>query len=213
MANEVQELVNRVVAAGGDTDADDALARINTAHELMVARSECYRKSLELGPLVDGTSFYAVDPTVVIRPLFFTVNDAPYGKARLADRYAYGQGGLAWRGAYGLVVYVANDDGEQGVELIPPPDSSTDGYSLKLLAVCHSPVLELADTPVVDRDKWDDLVDYAIALGRERDDERMDAGAAFRAHFELACEELRLRVRRRTKGPGPAQIRVVGVNA
>lgn len=210
MANEVQDLVDRIVAASGDVDAADALARYNTAHKRMVARSLCYRKTADLGATVADQAAYD-SPADLLVLLEVTVDGAPYGKMRHVDAAFGALGYLSISGPGGVFAEQHDDAGAAQIMLYPVPSSS--GLAISAYGAFQAPTQAGADTPLVDSDFWDDIVDYALALGRERDDERQDAGAGFRATFDTACEELRRRVAKRYRGTGPGRIRILGINA
>lgn len=210
MAGEVQTLVDRIVAGSGDVTADDALARYNTAHKRMVARARSFRKTVSFGDTVAGQGAYAA-PDGLLELLELTIAGAPYGKMRHVDISLGGLGLLQLAGPGGVFAEQHDDGGAQEVAVSPVP--SVDGDPIVGYGVFSAPDQAGTDTPMVDADFWDNLVDYALALGRERDDERQDAGAGFRQLFDGACEEFRRRVATRYRGTGPGRIRIVGIDA
>lgn len=206
----VDDMVAAVVASGGDTDATEALRRLNQAHEKMVGGSGWLRATLVMGPTVAGTAFYAL-PVRVVEALFFSVGGVPCGKARHPDVYGYSRDTLLWVGPNTLLVADGDANGVAGVTMIPTPTSAlaVSVYGKVLPAAA----LALGAAPVTPTDMDEALENYAIALCRERDDARMDAGSAGRGLFDVEVERLRRRAAKRFRGNGPSQIRVVGLNA
>lgn len=205
--------VDDIVAAiegAGDYAQADVLRRVNQAHNKALTDSKWVKATLDMGPTVAGTAFYAL-PERLIEPLFFSIGGVPTGKAAHADVYGYSAGTLAWSLAGALLVADADAGGVAGVTVIPEPTAAQD--FLVFGPVLPAAALELGDDPLTPADFDEHLESYALALCRERDDDRMDAGGAFRQLFEAEAEKLRRRAKRRDRGAGPAQIRVVGINA
>lgn len=210
MAVTAQSIVDAVrLEVGFDATEAQVLAWLNGRHKAMVARSRCFRKSLAVGNTVIGTSFYALD---VIELYNLEVGGVPYMKARRPDIYGYSQGTLLWtgKGTTGLIVADASSAGVRGISLVPTP---TAVQAIVAYAAVAAPNLALADNVLPDDDFAEALIDATAATGYKRDTERMELAAPFEQMFTDACEELRRRVQRRYRGPGPTQIRVIGVNA
>lgn len=206
--------VDDIVAAiqgAGDYAQADVLRRVNQAHNKALVGSKWAKATLDMGPTVAGTAFYAL-PARLIEPLFFSIGGIPTGKAAHADLYGYQAGVLAWSiSGSSLLVADASSAAITGVTVIPTPTAA-------LSFTVFGPVLPAADlalggTPLTPTDFDEHLESYALALCRERDDDRMDAGGAFRQLFEGEVEQLRRRAKRLSRGAGPAQIRVAGINA
>ena len=205
--------VDDIVAAiqgAGDYDQADVLRRVNQAHDKALTGSKWARATLDMGPTVPGTAFYAL-PARIIEPLFFSLNGVPTGKGAHADVYGYSAGVLSWSTTGSLLVSDADASGVAGVTVIPEPTAA-----LELLvygSVLGAAPLAVGGTPLTPSDFDEQLENYALALCRERDDDRQDSASGFRSLFEAEVEMLRRRAKRRDRGAGPAQIRVVGVNA
>lgn len=212
MADTIDGLVAEIRTVV-DVTAVEALSALNRRHRTMVSRARSYRKVVELGPTVAGTGFYAAPAGLVeFLPGGLRVGGIPYSKARRDDVYAQAQGTLSWTGPGGLVVVDADDTGVQGLSFVPEPtedDLSIEAFVALLPAdvVSGNPATALR----VDADMYDALVDAASATFLWRQGEGDYATAEQR--FDAACEELRRRVNHRFRGPGPAQIRLQGINA
>lgn len=213
-ADTVQMLVDDVRVEGGfDATEPQALRWLNRAWRRMIGEAKAYRKVVAVGNTVAGTAFYAFNP---IEAYSFEVGGRPYGKARRSDIYASAQNRLVWEGDGGLIVSSANSTGVPGIEIIPVPSAVEAITSFAAMVPADLTI----DTPgndllaqVLGGDFHDELVAGAVATGLGRLERRKDEAAPFEREFLAGTERLRLRVRRRFRGPGPAQIRVMGVNA
>lgn len=210
MAVTVQQCLDDIrTEAGFDVDEPTALRWLDRRQKRMCARTRCYRKTLAVGDTVAGTAFYALAGVVELYSL--ELGGVPYTKARRPDVYGYSQGALVWVGTGGFILADADADAVNGVTLIPTPDSS--GTAITAFAAVVPPDAEIGQDIVIDDDLADDLVAGAIATGFLRKEERPDLAEAYETRFDAACQELELRTKRRFRGPGPSQIRVVGYNA
>lgn len=207
MPDSVQTLIDEIVATVDVTPAQ-ALTALNRRHRAMVARGRSFRKALVVaGGTVAGQRDYVLDATVV-EVLELRVNGTPYGKGRHAD-LAYGAlGRLVMTDEDGIWTTDASSAGVTEVSLYPTP--TTSGLEIALFAAVLPDELLAADPGTairVDADFYDALVEGAVAtfLARQGEGEpdRLEA------RFEAKCEEWRRRARRRERGGGPAQIRVV----
>jgi hypothetical protein len=214
-ADSVQNLVDDVRVEGGfDVIEATALRWLNRAWRRMVSEAKAYRKTVAVGNTVAGTAFYAFSP---IEAYSFEVGGVPYGQARRSDRYASSQGTL-WvspNGA-GLTSGDADANGVRGITLVPTPTSV---QAITSLAAVMPPDLTIDTTgntllaAVLEGDFHDGLVAGAVATGLKRLERRADEAGPFDQDFAIETERLRLRVRRRYAGAGPAQIRIAGINA
>ena len=220
MAETVSQLVDDVITEGGfDVDTTRALRWLNRRWRFMVSEARAYRKTVTVATTSAGAAFYPFSP---VEAYSFEVAGVPFGKARRPDIYGYSQGTLVWTSASGLnggglIVTDASSAGARGITLIPTP--TTDGDAITSFAALLPPDLTSDSTgdallaAVLEGDFADELVAGAVATGMQRSEARPDLGATFEAQFQSGVERLRLRERRRLRGPGPAQIRILGVNA
>lgn len=217
-ADTVQVLCDDVRVEGGfDATEPQCLRWLNRAWRRMVSEARAYRKVVAVGNTVAGTAFYAF-PAGTVEVYSFELGGVPYGKARRADIYPASQNQLIWSGpsGSGLIVSSANASGVPGVELIPVPSSV---LALTAFAAMIPNDLTIDATgdallaAVLGGDFHDELVAGAVATGLKRLERRADEATPFERDFAGGTERLRLRTRRRFRGPGPAQIRQVGVNA
>lgn len=218
MADTVQNLVDDVRVEGGfDATEPQALRWLNRSWRKMVGEARAFRKVVAVGNTVAGTAFYAY-PATLVEAYSFELAGVPYGKARRGDIYPASQNTLTWSGpnGSGLIVASANASGVAGVELIPVPTSVK---ALTSFAAVIPDDLTIDTTgnnllaAVLGGDFHDELTAGAIAAGLSRLERRADEAASFWQLHAAGTERLRLRVRRKFRGPGPAQIRTLGVNA
>lgn len=213
MADTVQQLVDDVRVEGAfDVTPEQALRWLTRRHRKMVARARCYRKTVSIGPTVADQRDYAL-PEGVVQLFELTVDGVTYGNGRHADLAQGAQGYLLLSDSGGVVVAEEDEAGASEVALYPTP--TTAGSEVLVRATFLPPDLDVADdsTLKIPGDFTDALVAGAIATGLRRVEHRSDLAQPHEQEFADACEELRRQVNRRYRGPGPAQIRVVGYNA
>lgn len=215
MADTVQQLVTDVLTEGSfDATSDQALRWLNRRHRSMVARSRCYRKTVNIGPTVANQRDYALGSDVV--EIFeVTVNGMPAGRARHVD-LALGALSYVILSGDGRVL-APEEDATGGAEIGFYPTPDTAGQTINVRAAFMPADLSTSDdtTLKVPADFYDPLVSGALAtaLSRAPGDFRPDLADRHEQAFTAACEELRRRVNRRYRATGPSQIRVVGLNA
>lgn len=206
----VEDMVDAVKVEGNfDVDEPRMLRWLSAAHRRMCVRATCIRRRIELGPSVEEQSAYPVPPEVA-QILEVLVGGMKYGMGRHSD-IAVGQC-LLIDGA-GVTAEDASEAGGALLSLIPAP--SDVGVSIEIFAVCRPPALLAADdsTLGVPEEHDEDLIAGAVAIGLAREAMRPDLAQSFQAQFDAACTELLKSTRRRFRGSGPTQIRVVGYNA
>lgn len=215
-AERVAAMVSSVLTeAVFDVTEPQALKWLTQAHRLLVIRSECFRKMLSLGNTVEGQANYAI-PAEVLEIREVLVNGVPYGNGRHSDvaasvlSYIWFQNLIA---GGGVSAPEYTEAGLEELSLVPVPKES--GLPIVVYAICRAPALLTADdttlkTPV----EFDDaIIAGAIATGLTRVENRPDLAAPHNATFEAAATALLRQQRRRQRGPGPRQLRVVGCNA
>jgi hypothetical protein len=172
---------------------------------------------LSLGPTVSEQAAYTV-PAEVVEILYVEVDGKPYGHLRHQDP-AEGALGWIWLGGTGGIAGRQDTaGGEQQLQIYPVPKPGgplEPGKPLNVWAVCRPPDLLETDntTLVIPGEYADALVGGAIATGLVRTEDRPDLAGAYEQMFTAACAELAQQSNRRFRGLGPAQIRVIGVNA
>jgi hypothetical protein len=207
VAEDVASLVNELQAIV-DADSTAAVRLLNRRHRQMVARGQSYKTSVSFVTVANQAGYAVVDPSS--RPVLevhnLTVDGGEYTRGKRSDAFQYAQGLLSFDG-YGLFLA----DGSS-VTLVPTPTQA--GLTVSAFCSLLPPDLNIASVAAdlkVDQDLLDALVDGAAATELTRIGE--GDPASLEAKFSAACEELRSRERRRFFGGGPAQIRIIGVNA
>ncbi|HEY4096159.1 MAG TPA: hypothetical protein VGM33_11630 [Baekduia sp.] len=210
MATAVQSLIDQVVKEYSfDIDVTQALRELDIRHKSMVARALADRRTITIGETVAGQQVY---PVTALELYELYVDGVPYGKVPRTSVAAARQGRLTWSPSWqGLFVATADAGGVAEVGLIPVPD--TTGLEITAFAAVRADSLEQAGVIAVDDEFSNALVEGAAATFFARDAEQIPTADRNEARFDAACEELRLRIRARFRKPGPAQIRVQGVNA
>lgn len=209
----VQDMVDSVLAEGQiEVEPSVVLRALDSRHKQMVRRARCFRKTIALGSTVADQAAYTL-PDDVIEILEVQVDGIPYGNARHVD-FAQGARGYVTLSDDGGVV--ARDDsalGARQIGLYPKPTES--GGEIVVYAVCAPPDLAADDdtTLKVPADYDEKLEAGAIARLLRRLEHRPDLAAPHEQEFADACEELRVQTNRSFRGPGPARVRVVGINA
>jgi hypothetical protein len=210
----VQTLLNEAVASDGfDATQTQLLLWLNRRHREMVAESRSYRDKVSIGPTVDGTAFYAV--TGVVETYAVEINGVPFQKARRPDIYGFAQDTVLWHGyeGSGFVVEDVTASNVQGFTVLPTPETS--GLSIDVVAAVFPPTLVAGDPATalkVDEDCYDGLISGVIATGLLRAGNDSQA-ATHEQIYGQTIEMLRRRVKRRFNTSGPAQIRLLGINA
>lgn len=209
----VQDMVDNVLQEGQfATTAARALAALDSRHKQMVRRSRCYRKTVALGPTVVDLASYTV-PDDIVEILELRVDGYPYGNARHVDVQTAVFEPLVLTGSGGVMTRNDSVAGVKQVRLYPVP--TTAGDTVDVWAVCTPPTLLTSDdTTVKIPEDYDERLE-AGAIGRlmRRLEHRPDLAQPHEQEFADACEELRRQVVREFRGTGPAQIRVIGLNA
>jgi len=183
----------------------------------MCRRSKWYRKTLSVGPTVDGQATYAL-PGEVVEILMVEVDGNVYGHLRHQDPSEGAKGWVWLGGTGGIAGRQDSSGGEQQLWLYPTPRTGSalePGRTISVYAVCRPPdLVEGQDaTLVVPGEYMDALVSGAIATGLLRTEDRPDLAANHEQLFTAACQELAQQSNRRFRGVGPAQIRITKVNA
>lgn len=218
MSDTVAQLVEQVIDEGQfDASNAQALRWLTVRQRQMCRRSKWYRKTLSVGPTADGQATYTL-PDEVVEVLMVLVDGKVYGHLRMQDPP---EGALGWvwlGGTGGIAGRADSDSGEQQLQLFPAPLAGGQlepGKPISVYAVCRPPDLSEANdaTLVIPGEYMDALVSGAIATGMLRTEDRPDLAGNHETVFVNACGELAQQSNRRFRGVGPAQIRVVGVNA
>jgi hypothetical protein len=215
----VPETVSGIIAdltSESQVDATSAqlLRDLNRRWASMLSDAKAYRKQVSVGTTTAGTAFYALS---VLEAYYFSVDGAPFGKARRPDIYGYEQGALVWVGQdTGLIVADANASGIKGITLIPTPSES--GLAIEAFAAVSPPELtnDAAGDTLLTANLETDLMGpltSGVMADRYRRDHRWDLVASAEADFSNGVEKLRRRAARRFRGSGPSQIRIIGVTA
>lgn len=206
------ELIEEAIEEFGfDLTEARGLKMLNARYSKMVAEARWLRVTIDLGVTVADQASYAVDPDVV--ELYeLTIGGLGYTKGRRQDMIAGRQNRLSLRGTGGLFIPDADASGTDRFTIYPVPGSPA-GDAIQAFAAVQPPELGLNDRPLVPVDFLDGLVEGMIATGLARDSEQLNAADRFEARFNAEVERLRLLAKRRLRGSGPRQIRVVGINA
>lgn len=210
MSTAVQSLIDQVVDEYGfDITAPQALREIDVRHKTMVARALANRRTITVGTTVAGQQTY---PVTALEVYEVYVDGVPYGKAPRRSVAAERAGTLRWKPSWqGLFVATADSAGVAELGLIPVP--TTAGLAITAFVAALADPLTQGGNIVVDDDMANALVEGAAATFFARDAEQIPSADRNEVRFDLACEGYRRRVASRFRGPGPAQIRVQGINA
>jgi hypothetical protein len=212
VADTVAQLVSAVLDEGQfDATPAQALRWLSVRQRQMCRRAKWYRKTLSIGPTVEGQAAYPL-PVEVVEILMVEVGGKVYGHLRHQDPP---EGALGWvwlGGEGGIAGRQDSSSGEPQLWLYPTPEAPA---PISVYAVCRPPdLLEGTDsTLVIPGEYVDALVSGAIATGLVRTEDRPDLAGNHEQIFTAACGELTQQSNRRFRGVGPAQIRVQGVNA
>lgn len=208
LGRSVGELVDELLQiAGLDVPEDTALAWINDRHATMVARSRCAKQAVTLGT-TDGTGRILAPGVVELYELRIDGQEYQRVRRQVVAGARRSQVTLSYPGL--IFTSEADESGNATFEIYPTPDA---GLEIEAYAAVYPPTLGRADRVMVPRTKERALIEGAFATGLAFDAEQIGAADRFEARFDSACEELRREIRRRDRGPGPAQILVSGVNA
>lgn len=200
--------------ANMDVKEAQALRWLTGRQRQMCAVAGCYRKTLDLGPVVAGQSTYALDPGIV-EILQVTVGELVYGDARHAD-YAMGERGWLWlTGEGGIAGREDSAAGAQELRLFPVPSEGsepTPGEAhLSLYCKVEAPAIVVGDdsTVVIPSDYYDALVSGAIATGMLRDETLAGLAQPHEQIFQAEVHRLLIATNRKFRGAGPARVRLL----
>jgi len=212
----VQDLVDDVRTRGAFDTTDVVILRALTVrHRKMVVRARLRRSTIDIGPTVANANTYAL-PSSVAEVLDVTVNGMPYSRGKHTDLAAGAQGWTLLSGPGGLVTPAEDASGARALALYPTPTDA--GLPILVHATLKAATdLSVSDdaTLLVPDDFDEALASGAISalLRGNVGDFRADIARDFEQEYVDACQELRSQVNNQYRGTGPAQIRVVGINA
>lgn len=229
MADDVQQLVNDILDEGA-FDATDvqALRWLDRRHKQMCGRAQVYVADRAISLFSGAPDNYVTAQVpeglveaykVEVFPTS-TSSSIIYTRARTADLPAIRAGTLTLSGPGGVFVPTPGAEplalDERYLALYPKFDIPV--FTSSVTGAYVPP--DLTATPSaegilrIDDDAVEGLLAGVFATALSRPNEgRLDLAATYEAQFAAACEELRLRQRRRLRGTGPGQIRLVGFDA
>ena len=161
MSRSLGELLTSVLSEGNfDATEAQALQWLNARHELMCARTKCYRRKIQIGPTVAEQAGYPIPPEVleirevqVASPKSSPPNlGVPYGPgvhldlAQGALHYLW-LGGLYLAVGGGIYVRDENSEGQNLLSLYPTPTEA--GNAITIFAVCRPDQLTLSGASLV----------------------------------------------------------------
>lgn len=212
MAERVPALITAVLTEGNFDNGEEAVLRwLNGAHRLMVVRSTCFRKRVEIGLTVQGQSSYPL-PSEITQVREVLVNGIIWGQGRHSDIAASQQNWLWITGTHSVTTQDSDAEGNDQIALVPTPVES--GDVVEAYAVCRPPDLSKTDDSTLKTPpEFDEaLIAGAIATGLSRTAMRPELARNFQQTFEAGCTELLRDVRKRFRGSGQTQARVSGYN-
>lgn len=203
----VSELLDQVLSeAQFGIGQDKALRTFNQQHRKMVARSECYRRTVDLGLAVDGQTVFELDPDVIAVKVLTVDGDPwrPVGARTIGELQAcYSR----LRGHGGVFAQLPSVATIEQVALFPDPPV---GAAVQLVASMRSPNLLLTERPLVPPEYHEALVDGTVGALLARVDERLADAASYTQAFDNACVELKRATRARFN-PAVSTIQVAGL--
>jgi hypothetical protein len=210
----VQDLIDAVVQeASFDVTNTQATAWLNRKHKLMVVRARALRETIAAGNTTANSTGPYTLPTSIVEVYEFDVGGLPYTRGRRTDIAADSQGLLSLYSpdGAGLVTVNASSAGAVQFSIVPAPTSV---QAISLFAAVRPADLNASDdtTLLVPAEHHEGLIAGAMEVGYRREG-NIQLALAADAKFNAACEEWRVDLRRQQRGSGPAQIRVVGINA
>jgi hypothetical protein len=219
VAETVSAIVTEILAQGSlDATSAETLAILNRRHKLMCNRARVYRTQQAMTRADADVAVYA-SATGLIEPMTMQAIDDTTGDPGTVTTYSpANRGDVPAMLAETLVLsreggVFAEYNGATSWLLYPDPTSSLTVYAYGV----YSPPDLLIDNSVpfrVDDDAIEGLMAGVFATMLSRPGEaRPDLAREQEATFSTACEELRTRSNKRSRGPGPAQIRLQGTNA
>lgn len=147
-------------------------------------------------------------PEEVVEVIEVLVNGLPYGRGRHSDIATYQQGWLLLSGIGGVAVEDESLAGAYALSLVPPVSGDAE---VQVYAVCRAPALLATDdtTLKVPAEYDPALINYAFAMGLQRDEGRPELARSYLEEFSASCTELRREVAIRN---APRKARVSGYN-
>jgi hypothetical protein len=198
------QLVTKVKAEGGFDVSDDTVGGwVNEVYKEAVAASEWMVVTVELGPVVAGTSAYAIPENVVEIEAIHVAGSSSYQRVGTSDLWSL-QAGDASVFPTSRSVFAQNFDatGARQIELYPTPDTEHAGESIKARAAIVPGDLTGTAVPAIPEDTHGRLLDGAVAIGLQRIDERQSSSQVFDQKFAEIVTALRMRKRSQVAGEG-----------
>lgn len=196
-----------LIEHGFDLGEPTAKAWLNERYTTAVVRARWRLAELEVGVTVAGHSDYPLDATInELAFVYIGASGEPYIEASPVEMRRIIAGTNRVDGAAGAFSQAFDANGNPVLRLTPVP--ATDGQTITgLVAKAPAALVDDTDEPAVPADIHKPITDGAIAIGLERDAERLQEAAYFTQSFETGVRELERRGKRRISGGGPSTIR------
>lgn len=213
----IADMISAVTEDGQfDATETQVLRWLNERHRSMVSTCRCYRKTIDLGPTIEGQSEYEL-PDGLVEILQVTVGGQVWGTARHQDAASSAAGFLWLSGPGGVAGRDDDEAGVQQLQLVPGVGAggTAAGGELVVYAAMLPPDLVSGDDSrlKVPVEYAPAIVSGAIATGNLRVESRSDLAAPLEQIFQTAVAALKRDTEVRFAGSATPQIRLLNVNA
>jgi hypothetical protein len=198
------QIVAKVKSEGGFDVTDDMVGGwVNEVYKEAVAASEWMVATVELGPVEDGVSAYAIPDNVVGVDAIHVDGSSSYYRVGTSDLWSLQAGDSSiFPTSHSVFAQNFDADGQRQIELWPVPEAEDAGASIMARVALVPTDLTGEAEPQVPQDVHGRLVDGAVAIGLQRIDERPGAAQVFDAKFAEIVTALRGRKRSQVPGEG-----------
>jgi hypothetical protein len=203
-----RQMIDAVLTEHGfDVSEPTVKAWLNERYATMVVRARWRLLEVTLGTTVASQPDYALDDLIQeLAYVYVGTNGDPYIKAGALEMRQLRAGtAIVSDDAAGAFSDAFSSTGAGLLRLFPIPTTA----GLAITGLAAEPPTDLvadSDVPIVPADFHKPIVDGTIAIGLERDAERLQEATYFTGSFEGSIERLRKRRLGRIGG-GPTQIR------
>jgi hypothetical protein len=192
-----------------DVDTSTADGWANEAYKQAAADAKWFVETVTIGSTTSGQASYSI-PAGVIQLDSLFVGGVEYSRVGEFDLTDVASSNAFLSAPGGIYAQSYSASGDDQVSLLPTPDTSTAGRAITGKGVFIPSSLTSGSSPVFPEDLHPLILEGALQIAYEREDERPDMAAAHAAKYQDGIRRLRARRLSRVRGRGPYRARVAG---
>jgi hypothetical protein len=190
-----------------DVDSTTADGWANESYKQAAADAKWFVETVSLGSTVAGQASYLI-PAGVIQLDSLFVGGVEYSRVGEFDLTDVASSNAFLSSPGGIYAQSYSTSGEDQITLFPTPDAN--GKAVTGKGVFIPPSLTTGASPVFPEDLHPLVLEGALQIAYEREDERPDMAAAHAAKYQDGIRRLRARRLSRVRGRGPYRARIAG---